>query len=273
MPHSISLDFSPPGWTWDEEVGEVPSNELAQSARFDRPPDLPVCLEFSGGNKLWVASNLLSEFSPFWKTRLSATDFADTSSSLEADESDANDEIDKLINPVDLKHIKQSDYRTLSIAGSSIASCRALLAFTQGVKPTFSALTSSYRTPPGKPSCSAEEARDARLDQLKEYHSTFPSHPLLVSSKSLYRLAHFLEIPSLQQVALEGLKARLSPLFSPLAQLYKDVAQVELEYAQEHLEEMRTSKGLEAVVKEMEERGLVGEEKGKLLAFKLVKGK
>lgn len=56
------------------------------------------------------------------------------------------------------------------------------------------------------------------------------------SPKSIYRLAHLLELPDLMQLAIDNIEARLTPsnvaleFFSEFSALYAEVRQVELDY-------------------------------------------
>ncbi|GAA6007911.1 hypothetical protein JCM10207_004920 [Rhodosporidiobolus poonsookiae] len=248
------------GVTFDLKIDEKETDATGvRCANFDIPPGPPLKLTFSNKRHLWVTSSLLSEISPYWQTRLASTDFDDSSGGAESS-SDSDVEADEMSKPDDPTSTSNDPPsptgRELGISHASYTAYRAFLCYTQGVEPVFAPLVSSYRSA----STSEEAARKLRLAQLKEYHTTFPSLPL-------------------PRAALDGLKARLDPahvayeLFSPFAQTYDEVAKVELEFALEHKEEVRGSRALEEVVREVEGEEPGGDRKGMLLALKLLRGK
>ncbi|GAA5875556.1 hypothetical protein JCM8547_007581 [Rhodosporidiobolus lusitaniae] len=240
---------------------EVPRETRWSVTRFDSPPGETVCLSSPhSAHKLFVSSSLLAETKTRTQTRTQTTKLLPSS---------------RQCRPKRPRPPAPSTTRTLEISSFSFATYRAFLASSQGVAPTFAPLTSSSRIPPhpSSPVLSHADARKARLSDHKTYHSSFPSLPLPVSPKSLYRLAHFLEIPSLQKVALEGLKQELSPknvvfeLFGKgreegrMAEEYEEVERVEREFARERLEEVKKGRGLREVREELEKSEAEGREK------------
>ncbi|GAA6027473.1 hypothetical protein JCM8097_007880 [Rhodosporidiobolus ruineniae] len=238
------------------------------------PAESPVCLSFSNGCSLYVPPTLLARVSPYWQLRLASSGFSDIGGE-QGDYEDSDDEADEVVAEQDEEEAR-SDFRRLGISSFSYTSYAAFLAFTQKIEPTFATLTSTYRLRKGEV-VSYAEAIAARHHDLAAYHSAFPSLPLPVSPKSLYRLAHFLEIPSLQRVALDGLKARLTinnialELFSTFSTLYDDVGAIELEFLTEHFEEVRKSEGLKMLIEEMEMEEPVGDRKTLLRALKAMR--
>ncbi|GAA6027482.1 hypothetical protein JCM8097_007883 [Rhodosporidiobolus ruineniae] len=241
---------------------------------IEAPPTPPVCLSFPNGRQLYVSAALLESISPYWRERLAATEFSDGGDKDDGEDSD--DDADDL-SRADSTVPVFTEYRQLGVSSFSYTTYRAFLTSTQNIVPTFAPLTSTNSLSGGT-AVSPAAAKAAHLVCLRTYQSFYPSLPLPVSPKSLYRLAHFLQVPAVQKVALERLKSRLTvdnvafELFSPFAALYEDVAEVELDFALDHIVEVRQSAGLEAVIEEIEKGEPAGRDKTLLLALKALRG-
>jgi hypothetical protein len=81
-----------------------------------------------------------------------------------------------------------------------------------------------------------EGERAARRSYITAYKESHPGMPCPASPKSIYRLAHLLDLPDLCRVALEHITLYLAPanvLFEYCGSLssdYEDVKKVELDY-------------------------------------------
>ncbi|GAA5861954.1 hypothetical protein JCM3774_001365 [Rhodotorula dairenensis] len=123
----------------------------------------------------------------------------------------------------------------------------------------ISALTSTVVTNGIAPSASARKRRAAAL---APFSRLYPARPKPVSPKSLYRLAHFLDIPALQAICLEALKTALTPEIcayevfdDPMAEVYDEVLRAELDYAVENWARVKTSRAIKAVQERMLDEG------------------
>ncbi|BGP55282.1 hypothetical protein JCM8202v2_002880 [Rhodotorula sphaerocarpa] len=104
------------------------------------------------------------------------------------------------------------------------------------------------------PTALASSARKRRAAALAPLARLYPHRPKPVSPKSLYRLAHFLEIPTLQQTCLDALRKELSPetvayevFDDPMAEVYDEVVRAELDFALANWDKVRASKAMRAV--------------------------
>lgn len=109
---------------------------------------------------------------------------------------------------------------------------------------------------------STASARKRRAAALAPFSRLYPSRPKPVSPKSLYRLAHFLDIPALQAICLAALKDKLSPeicayeLFDdPMAEVYDEVVRAELDYAVANWPRVKSSRAMKDVQERMLEEG------------------
>lgn len=109
---------------------------------------------------------------------------------------------------------------------------------------------------------STASARKRRAAALAPFSRLYPSRPKPVSPKSLYRLAHFLDIPALQAICLAALKDKLTPeicayeLFDdPMAEVYDEVVRAELEYAVANWPRVKSSRAMKDVQERMLDEG------------------
>ncbi|BGP15921.1 hypothetical protein JCM10213_003649 [Rhodosporidiobolus nylandii] len=267
------------------EVREKPEPSVWQeteAAPLDKTLAPLLGLFFPGtGRTLWTNPDRLSSLSPYWNARLRETEFPDqpplAPSATGGDDSD--DETDSLYPPRPHATVPAiSGRRVLTVSTSPFTTNRAMVVFLARNTISFAPLTSSYlssiplKVPPG---AARTEASSRRLQQLREYQTAFPSAPLPVSPASTYALAHFLDISTLREVALEELQKQLTPeivvyeLFGPTAATYDEVKEMLLAYVREHKAEVRRSSALERVQCEMEEN----RDTAALLAVRMLRGK
>ncbi|GAA5825641.1 hypothetical protein JCM11251_000319 [Rhodosporidiobolus azoricus] len=214
---------------------------------LDEPITDQVCLFFPAtGHKLFTTASFLSKASPYWKTRLAASDFSDmVASSKQAEDSD--DEADKIKTPT--KATITSGVRILEVSDWAYSTYRALLAHLDDVPMSFAPMSCALKAVDHDTTLSS-----IRSSKLREYHAAFPSSLLPVSPASLYRLSHFLEVDSTRKLALDNLKSQLTPaaaaheLFNPdpdsLVQLYDEFADMVLEYAMQHVKEVTANEAV-----------------------------
>ncbi|GAA5881680.1 hypothetical protein JCM1840_007177 [Sporobolomyces johnsonii] len=105
----------------------------------------------------------------------------------------------------------------------------------------------------------AKQARAAELEQMLSQSDSQFTPP--ASPKSLYRLAHFLELPDLVQLALDNFKSQLSPdnvayeLYSDVSCSYEAVRDTALDFAVANWKEVAKAEG----TLEMEQKGAADE--------------
>ncbi|GAA5892074.1 hypothetical protein JCM6882_005688 [Rhodosporidiobolus microsporus] len=220
------------------------------------------------GAELWAKSDFLSRSSPYLKDLL-ASDFAEskprrskrarTSGGLqsetvatteEKDYPDSDDETDALLfaeQPPNLEQPPEADdvpYRQITITQTAFATYHAVLIYLQTGFIHFGPLSSSF------PSLNSPSPKfRSRADFLSESLADKLSLPLPVSPKSIYRLAHLLQLDDLQERALDSVRSSLSAanaaaeLFSPTAIAYDELRKVILEFVKENWKEVRGSEG------------------------------
>ncbi|GAA5861137.1 hypothetical protein JCM8547_008046 [Rhodosporidiobolus lusitaniae] len=312
---------------------EVGGEESSVASRLmpliDNRDLLDICLNFPGNSRtLWASSAVLSQVSPWWKTTLSQTGFSESFSSLttlvypfvedsDAEEDDPEDE--KACEPLSTlatpppsppssfrsrtftTQAFRPPHRTIPITGTSYTTYRAFLLYLLTGQLSFAPLTSSFLPSPAALSSGSSTSSHSRLSLARSrrhsrlYASSLltPSLPLAVSPKSMFRLAHFLEIPDLSKLSLDALKTALSvenvvwelfgfPLSDenedeeeadgmsrrePLGETYDEVLKVEVDYAKEHWEDVKQSRAMKEVKERLEREGSTAYEARTLLGL------
>ncbi|BGO93894.1 hypothetical protein NBRC10512_006094 [Rhodotorula toruloides] len=273
----------------DEQDGSL--SPLARSLNLiDQPPMFDLCLAFARDRRrLWASSAVLAQVSPWWAEQMQTSGFREESITLaptpaersEWHDSDCSDD-EAGAGPSCLSHldspfatpppsppIRTQDLppfcRIVPIHGTSYRTYRAFLGWVFTGTVHFAPLTSSFRYSPiaaSHISTSATSCYRQHAASLAAHRKLYPNRPTPVSPKSLYRLAHFLEIPSLQRLCLDALKGRLTmanvayELFTdPLAEVYPEVFDLELEFAREGWDEVKQSQAMRDVTDRMREEG------------------
>ncbi|ORY69430.1 hypothetical protein BCR35DRAFT_354603 [Leucosporidium creatinivorum] len=157
-------------------------------------------------------------------------------------------------------------YREINITETAYTTYHAVLLYLQSGYITFAPLASNLL--PHK-----SDAKQTREQLLDQHLSSTPSLPFPVSPKSVYRLAHLLEIPSLCALSLAELKSQLTisnavrELFSKTSSLYDDLRAVVLAFVVTNWPEVKTSEGM----KEMETMARTGQiPHGTATSFELI---
>ncbi|GAA5939422.1 hypothetical protein JCM3775_001706 [Rhodotorula graminis] len=164
--------------------------------------------------------------------------------------------------------------RVVPIVGTAYRTYRAYLAWLYTGTVAFAPLSSSFQYPSSPPSSSsslpsrtspssASTQRRAALAPLRTLH---PSRPHPVSPKSLYRLAHFLDTPSLAAQCLAALTDALTvdnvahELLAPpaMGEVYDDVWNVEAGFAEEAWDDVRGSEAMRDAAERMKGEGGAG---------------
>lgn len=93
-------------------------------------------------------------------------------------------------------------------------------------------------------------ATPSRKSRLLTFHTSNPSLPIPSSPKSVFRLAHHLELPELRALALEAFSSQLTPtnlaleLFSSEAIKYDKLRKVVVEVAAKQWAGVKGSEGM-----------------------------
>ncbi|BGP31832.1 hypothetical protein JCM10296v2_003609 [Rhodotorula toruloides] len=252
---------------------------LARSLNLvDQPPMFDLCLAFARDRRrLWASSAILAQVSPcgaFRMARLGLFGRRGASSAIHVPQLDS-----PFATPPPSPPVRTRDLppfcRLVPIHGTSYRTYRAFLAWVYTGTVHFAPLTSSFRYPSiasSHTSTSATSSYRQHAASLAAHVKLYPSQPTPVSPKSLYRLAHFLEIAPLQHLCLDALKERLTTanvayeLFSdPLAELYQEAFDLELESAREGWDEVKQSQAMRDVTDRMREEGATKYELSTLL--------
>lgn len=255
---------------------------LDATAMIDAPQAIDVCLTFPGDSRtLFASSAMLAAVSPWWSAYLSTTGFYEDTMSVshtpaepawpdsDCSDDDVDDDDDDEAGrlgakasvapdspppspPLRTRPLIPRNMRVVPITGTSYRTFRAFLAWTYAGTVDFAPLTSSFLSKSSCSSSSTTSATKRRRQALAPLSSLHPSRPTPVSPKSLYRLAHFLDIPSLQSLALSALAERLTvegvaaELFArpALGEAYDEVLDYEVDFARENWGEVKVSRAM-----------------------------
>ncbi|GAA5879092.1 hypothetical protein JCM1840_004524 [Sporobolomyces johnsonii] len=235
-----------------------------------------VCFDFPRTSRqLWSNEENLRKISTYYDALLSS-DFAEGSTSSQAvsissslpsytyDDSDA--EIDELELGCKVKskrgeeqdqkkEIGGAPFKTVTIVDTAYTTYFAVLVWLATGYISFAPLRSKF----GSVDKGAKQARAAELVKMvSEIDSQLPTP---ASPKSVYRLAHLLELPNLVYLALNNFESQLSPanvadeLYSDVSCSYEAIRDVALEYVVDEWKEVRDAEG----TREMERRASAGE--------------
>lgn len=222
--------------------------------------------------QLWASSPSLANASPYFKTlfssgfgdgklsrkgakrlRAAAKSAAAKEATVGGGEDDSDNEFPELEEREDMQEHNDeescSPIRRIEITGTAWRTYRAVLCWIYTSHIDFAPLASTYPPPI---STSASEPV-TRRDFFTSFAESHPLLPLPASPKSVYRLAHFLEIPDLQELALASIKAQIrvsnvaTELFGDLSMKYEKVQELELDFAVANWKAVRESDGLKEI--------------------------
>ncbi|GAA5987734.1 hypothetical protein JCM10908_007189 [Rhodotorula pacifica] len=132
------------------------------------------------------------------------------------------------------------EYRQITVTETAYSTYRAVLLYLLSGHIQFLQLRSS--TAPR-----ASSAEETRQEILEEHEKQHPALPLPVSPKSVYRLAHILQLPDLQKIALKSLASCLTvdgaahELFCPASIAYDDLRKVVIKFVVKHWKAVRAT--------------------------------
>ncbi|GAA5915538.1 hypothetical protein JCM6882_005930 [Rhodosporidiobolus microsporus] len=260
---------------------------------LESPSSHDVCLVFprAQGLKLYTDKALLTAASPYF-ANLFSSGFAESSlepspkrrrtSQLEpltTDSQDSDDETDELIlkeRPPDPNAApspsSSSPVHEIVITETAYSTYRALLLYLHTgyiawADPTSSFLPTSAQTP-----------RESRLECIQETRTASGIDVLPVSPKSMYTLAHFLELDTLATLALAVFASCLHvstaarELVSPAAGAYDDLRKVVVKFVAANFEDVENSKAWGEVVERVR-KGELGEAAPALMELHVARSK
>ena len=240
-----------------------PASSFAALNSQQSPQD--VCFVFPGMTaKLWASSEVLVDRSAYYESLL-CSDFSESTmhtdsetaaatsnrapvSDLFDDSDDETDEHFEAINmqPARLTRPDPLPRKEVVINDTAFTTYQATLVW----------MSSCYiRFAPLRSSCEGLTSgiHDSRMHIISEIIEASPRTSLPASPKSVYRLAHLLELKDLQEIALHNLHAQLTvrnaatELFSDVASAYPAVRDAILPYAVRNWAAVCTSSAYEKV--------------------------
>ncbi|GAA5854981.1 hypothetical protein JCM8547_002333 [Rhodosporidiobolus lusitaniae] len=260
-------------------TGKTLSNSLSASPAVvrvtrqlaDTPTPHDVCLVFprpaSDPLRLYANRDLLS--SPYFHT-LFSSDFAEATaqpspkrpkySSAEAGENEfdaSDDETDKVydekkpLRSILDKEQPELSFHEITVTEASYSTYKAILLFLTTGYIDFAPLRSTSLPLNAK-------ATSTRADTLASRSSKSPSLPFAASPKSVYRLAHFLDLSDVRSLALARIKSPLQvetaalELFSPTSLAYQQVQKVVVEFVVGNLSKVEATESYKNAMEAVE---------------------
>ncbi|KAL8278176.1 hypothetical protein RQP46_009349 [Phenoliferia psychrophenolica] len=214
-----------------------------------------------GGRELWSNADILSDASPYFKALLESG-FSESRSSIThpssgaiersaLDFEDSDDDEAFATPPSDAPasaHSSTFPHHRIEITKASFITYQAVLCWIYTDHLSWAPLASSFAA-----------TATGRSDAIQRAVEKRPKVPYPASPKSVYRLAHLLEIPALQKLALAELKSQLTvanaaaELFSETSWRYDDVFQVVLEFTTSQSDELKTSEPWTKMLEQVDE--------------------
>jgi len=237
-----------------------------------------VCFDFPRiGRQLWANESILRKASPYFENLFSSGFAEDSASSTKIstepssdlppftfeDSDDENDQVfEKTKSPENATHSSLPTFKTITITDATYSTYYSVLCWIGTGHIDFAPLHSTSSASSDsvdekevvKESKSKKKAlrREAKLNALEQANGPLPPPS---SPKSVYRLAHFLELPELVNLALQNFKSQLNAdnaayeLFSDVASSYVEFRDIALNYVVENWKKVVKSKSYEEVRK------------------------
>jgi hypothetical protein len=220
----------------------------------------------TGGDELeiWANTRTLVDASPYFKA-LFTSEFAEAqlknkweheagrddngkrADGLEDDLDDSDDEMDLEI--IGNRNFDPSTnppcsctYREVVVRSTAYTTYKAVLGYLHSSFISFAPLSSS-----------TSSDHDTSGDLIHTDDNTVSTRLPSASPKSVYRLAHLLELPKLAQLALDNIESQLTPsnvaleLFGNLAGAYDDLRKIELDYFVASYDAVKATKTMDIV--------------------------
>jgi hypothetical protein len=135
-------------------------------------------------------------------------------------------------------------YREVVVRSTAFTTYKAVLGYLHSSFISFAPLASSLSSD-----------RDTSSEMIHTDDNTDSTTLPSASPKSVYRLAHLLDLPELAQLALNSIEFQLTPsnvaleLFGNLAGVYDDLRKVELDYFVANYEQVKKTTSMDIVKK------------------------
>lgn len=161
-------------------------------------------------------------------------------------------------------------FRKVTIRETSFVTYQAVLAWVHVGHIAFAPLRSTF------PDFLNREKDSPRKDAIVKIVAQDPLLPHPSSPKSVYRLAHYLELDDLQKLALQSIQQQLTfknvahELFSEISLRYPNVQKVALEYAIQNWKSVKDSQAMKVIEQQMD-AGELNSAAG-LICLKLARG-
>ncbi|KAL8278056.1 hypothetical protein RQP46_009516 [Phenoliferia psychrophenolica] len=219
---------------------------------------------------LWANAANLRQISPYYASLLSDSfqegALKNSSASIPT-EAACNDDDSDDDSDLTLPHLPSATsalhpVHTVDITAHSYWTYRAVLGWTTSSHILFAPLTSTFS--PADPT-DISSPMDLRINWIEEAvaeNSETGSVP--VSPKSVYRLAHFLELDALKSIALAAIKSNLrasnvlQELLGETSSAYEEVREVELNFALANWAEVRKQEGAKEWLARMDDGSTEG---------------
>lgn len=213
------------------------------------------------GRELWTSSTLLTTSSPYFRTLFSNDSFSEAATSrvvepIGVDKSqltfEDSDDDESPLAPIPFPQTPTNDvenrvescdtlFQSVRILDATHKTYEAVLSWLATGLIVFAPPTSKYNDP------TLPLRQSARRAELQQSASEDPSSSPRVSAKSIYRLAHYLELVELEQLALAEIKGTLLSstvayeLFSDMAPAYETFRTIVVDFAVANWDEVKTS--------------------------------
>lgn len=212
----------------------------------------------------FAESSLLTSKEASSEITTSTTTEDDSESSWDGTEDDSDHETDVLVAKGSSKPAQKGTFHNVQ-SPSSFTTYRAVLVYLLSHHITFAPLLSTFRasTYPA-----AAEAASSRHQAIRVLLSKSPDLPAPASPKSVYRLAHLLQLPKLESLALNEIQRQLSvenaayELYGSVAGVYDAIREIVLDFCVENWAAICET----SAMKEMEQLAEAGELPPKVIA-------
>ncbi|GAA5954917.1 hypothetical protein JCM3765_007811 [Sporobolomyces pararoseus] len=239
---------------------------ITASLRIREPSN--VCLYFPRTrSRLWTDEHTLRTASPYFETLLSS-DFAESTPSRALDinaedekdqepsppstyaDSDTEEEYTTVSTPTkdgaaEAKSFECFPYKIIKIHDTAYSTYEAVLLWISARYINFAPLLSNFSL-----------VRDQSVAKIK--NSLSPGLPPPVSPKSVYRLAHLLEIPELKKLALANYSSQLSTtgalleLYGDVSCTYPEVQDIAMSFVVKHWDQIKLGLAMQKIRQKME---------------------
>ncbi|GAA5994780.1 hypothetical protein JCM5350_007993 [Sporobolomyces pararoseus] len=243
-----------------------------------------VCLHFpKTGRRLWINREILSKLSPYFKglfssgfsevERVTTIRGASTeteeedglqATSIQYEFEDSDSETDETTKPLfpNTEPAADPSYATVTIHQHAYETYLSVLCWVGTRKITFAPLRSRFFYPEPQSSEPEPEVVISRIDHIIDSFPRSPRPPVPVSPKSVYRLAHYLELDGdLSALALSNFESQLSAenvmyeLYSGIARKYPEIRDNAIRFTVKHWEEVVETQAFKDVMTRGEDGG------------------